>query len=340
MATNFKMSERIKKGGLEIQVVLVLLTLTSFYLISFWPVRKFNSLDQQPEIEQVNVAKGKPVKPGFYLRNFLEFEPRSNKFVVDGVMWFECDKSVPNDKLGKFTIGKGDILFQSDPVEQEVGENLKLVRFNVRLSFPSNLDHSQFPFGDHTLFVNVTNRLVSLDDFYFVPNPSGLVVSDSIFTVGWKLVEKKSLVGKNSLVLDKQFPKVIEVPRVIYALDFKDTSSRELWLILIPLLIFFFMSVSVFSLDPVKFYATRTSLISASVGPTITYRYVIQNMTPKVDYAIFSDYIYFMFLILIFLAAMANLFLPEQVKNKPGASVFALYVFLNLGWATLIFWFF
>ena len=116
--------------------------------------------------------------------------------------------------------------------------------------------------------------------------------------------------------------------------------SREFWLILFPLIIFFFVSLFAFSV-PDNLFSVRASLVTASLSATLSYRYVIQNLAPKVEYAMFSDYMFFMFLILVFLSVIFNIFLRSEVREKQsGILVFLLHALLNITWGTLLVLFF
>lgn len=323
------------------QVILMLTTISIFYGLSFWPRRQFLNFDPAPNITSVQLAKGTPVRTGAYVRNFMEFDTIKNRFLVDAIIWFECDKSVSIDSLGKFVFGKGEIKKKSEPTVKQLSNDKQLVWYNVRLLFPSNLNHQLFPFGDHTLYITLTNRSTSIDEMYFVSGNENFVVADSIYTVGWSLKDTKVRAGKTVVELDKtDKQKNISVPRAIYSLDFKDDSLRELWLILLPLVIFFFVSLFAFSV-PDNLFSVRSSLVMASLSATLSYRYVIQSLAPKVEYAMFSDYIFFMFLILVFLSVIFNIFLRAEVREKQsGILVLLLHVLLNCSWATLLFVFF
>jgi hypothetical protein len=322
------------------QIVLMLITASIFYAVSSWPQRKFLNSDPSPSIIPIQLAKGAPVRTGMYIRNFMEFDTIKNRFLVDAVVWFESDKSVSAKILDKFVFGKGEIKSKSEATIKVLPNGKQMVWYNVRLLFPSNLSHKLFPFGDHTLYINLTNRSISIDEIYFVSGDDNLVVADSIYTVGWSLIKTRVSSGKTIIELDKEAKeKNISAPRAIFALDFKDNSMRELWLILLPLFIFFLVALFSFSV-PLKQFSARASMVSASLSATLSYRYVIQTLAPKVEYAMLSDYIFFMFLSMVFLAVIFNLFLRPKIKEQNvGFLVLSLHVLLNFSWAFLIFYF-
>ena len=271
----------------------------------------------------------------------MNFDILQNTFVIDAILWFEADRSVSISTLSKFILGKGEITKQSEPIIEELPNNKQLIRYDVRLTFPSNLNHQLFPFGDHTLFINLSNRSANVDDIYFVSSLDSFVVAESIYTVGWRLYKTNVKSGQTIIELDKtNASKKIYAPRTIFKIDFKDISSRELWLIVFPLLIFFFVAMFSFSVDPEKYYALKSSMATTSLSAALSYRYVIQNLAPKVEYAMFSDYIFFLFLIGIFLAVITNLLLQPKEYKTTGLVVFGFYFLINFSWWALIFWFF
>ena len=325
----------------SVQIVLMLVTIVIFYAISFWPVRNFVTNDPSPSLTEVVTSTGKPVKTGLYIRNFMNFDILQNTFVVDAILWFEADRSVSISTLSKFILGKGEITKQSEPIIEELPNNKQLIRYDVRLTFPSNLNHQLFPFGDHTLFINLSNRSANVDDIYFVSSLDSFVVAESIYTVGWRLHKTNVKSGQTIIELDKtNSSKKIYAPRTVFKIDFKDISSRELWLIVFPLLIFFFVAMFSFSVDPEKYYALKSSMATTSLSAALSYRYVIQNLAPKVEYAMFSDYIFFLFLIGIFLAVITNLLIQPKEYKITGLVVLGFYFLINFSWAALIFWFF
>lgn len=321
------------------QIILMFITAGIFYGLSLWPKRKFLNFDPSPGIEFVQLAKGIPVRTGMYIRNFMDFDTVQNKFLVDAVVWFEADKSVPLKTIDKFVFGKGEIKEKSEPTIKQLADNKILIWYNVRLLFPSNLNHQLFPFGDHTLYINLTNRSSSIDEIYFVSGKDNLVVAESIYTIGWSLVDTNVQSGMTFVELDKKDPeKNITVPRTIFALDFKDNSSRELWIILFPLFIFFFVAMFAFAVTE---FTTRASLVTASLSAVLSYKYVIEAIAPKVEYTMFSDYIFYMFLIFSFLAVVLNLFLRDETRDKyAGLCVLMFHLLINACWAFLIFYFF
>lgn len=320
------------------QIVLMFVTASIFYGVSFWPKRKFLNFDPSPSIEFIQSAKGVPVRTGMYVRNFMQFDTLKNEFLIDAVVWFECDKSVSIKTLEKFVFGKGEIKEKSEAMIKDLPNNKQFVWYNVRLLFPSNLNHTYFPFGDHTLFINLTNSSANIDEIYFVSDEDNLVVAESIYTIGWRFVKKRVTSGTTYIELDKKDPaKNIYAPRTIFALDFKDISAREVWIILFPLLIFFFVALFTFSVSE---FTTRASIVTASLSAVLSYKYVIESIAPKVEYTMFSDYIFYMFLFYVFLAVIISLFIQEEhLTSLGGLIVILFHICLNFSWVFLIFYY-
>ncbi len=89
-------------------------------------------------------------------------------------------------------------------------------------------------------------------------------------------------------------------PRVIFALDYTPTGLRQLVSIILPLLLIFSLTIFTFSMDPEPYYRSILTLSSGAVTGLIAYKFVIENLSPKVGYFMLGDMLFFLFLTMTF----------------------------------------
>ncbi|MBA3752528.1 hypothetical protein H0X06_07155, partial [Candidatus Dependentiae bacterium] len=71
---------------------------------------------------------------------------------------------------------------------------------------------------------------------------------------------------------------------------------RRLVTILFPLMLIFYISIFTFSINPITNLRSIISLSSASITGLLAFRFVIENLSPKVGYFMISDYLFFLLL--------------------------------------------
>lgn len=329
------------------QVFLMAFTCIVLIGLTYKALNSHKIFDAYPHILQIDTAKKQslePIKTGFFLRNFIDFNMQKNDFLFEGVIWFIFDsKKVSQDLIEKFSFNKGEIVKSGLLVDKasffkkEMPDGKTFVRYDIRVKFTSNLNYHFFPIDSHKLSIVLNNKFLDANKFYFDIDKSQAIFSDSLFTPGWTRINEDVESGYGQTILNTQNQELNSVfPRAIFTMDFVTSSFRDILLIFLPLFVVFFLSLFVFSFNP---HNKDIILgISASVVPAILgYRFVIETMSPKVSYFILSDHIFTMFLILAFLLFFMNTFYIEKLKNYHGILILIFHGLLIFSWAYLLF---
>ncbi len=254
---------------------------------------------------------------GLYIDDFLRFDMNNNEYIFTGVLWFQFTPGATSfNTLEKFEFASGTILERSERFASLVDEKL-LVRYNIKVSMSTLLDYSDFPFDGHRIHIVIQNKFVAPDQILFDSAQSIFTVNASAKAHGW--LECGSFVksGYKKIDLDKYATnETVNYPAVIFSIDYQRTGIRFLLSILLPLLLIFFIVMFSFSIKGTISVSTCTVGVTAMLG----YRFVIENLSPKVGYFMRSDY---MFLIALTLSSLTfivsvvdNFVLPLSYRTK------------------------
>jgi hypothetical protein len=85
---------------------------------------------------------------------------------------------------------------------------------------------------------------------------------------------------------------------------------------------------------------TSISIAAGSVTGILAYRFVIANMSPKVGYFVFSDYLFFLFLTmstLVFLVNISDIFYHNISLHLKRIILFLIHIATNFITAYFIF---
>ncbi len=295
----------------------ILLTSAILLLITFRANLEFLPEDPQPELlPLVPKTIGKMGYPefitvGLYIKDFTEFAMHTNEFEFSGIVWFIVDPSkVSLDTLGTFTFERGRILSRSEPMTRILDDKL-LVRYDVRVSFKTNLNFAQFPFDSHRLSIILDNNNVSPGEVAFVSSYNELTLSPEVKITGWDLKSTRVSTGYSMAQLSRGVQETdVAHPRVIFSLEYVHSGIRQSMLIIFPLMLIFFMSLFSFSIDN-KYYKSITAISSGAVTAMLAYRFVIERLSPQVGYFTQTDYIFFVFLIGVCTIFFINVGLPS-----------------------------
>ncbi len=314
---------------------LILMTFSLFFI--FFSIKSrikdFFSTDKVPTIVyEKNINKN--IKTGFYVKNFLEFDIVANKFILDGVIWFRSELGSENF-LDKFSVGKGTLLYKSDPII-ETFEDQKIYRYDVKIDFPANLTYKYFPLSDHVISFVVSNPILSAQGFNLECLAEDFKISPTLYVDGWHLSKEEVKSGTEKLPI---FTKNTGNSRLVFSLSFKQISKRTFVLILFPLLVGLLLAFLAFSVDILRF-SSVLSLSTASISSIIGYRFVMESMSPKVSYFMFSDVFFLLILFFTCLSFFINIFYREQISNIIDWLVLFLYLsFVGSWYLFLTIWF-
>lgn len=303
-----------------------------FAAILYRSVSSFDATDPKPPIKHdVQLVKeATPVKVGLVITNMPEFDISENKFMADLIVWFEFDSSkVAFELIDKFSFDRAKIDEKSEPFIAHKGA-VTVARYRIRLTFSSPLDHRLFPLNDHTLYLTLKNDHVGADKLAFVT--SVFTIEPEAETDVWTVVGKSTEAGYFEDVLGEHAS--LKYPGIVFSLDLAKQGMRKVMLIMLPMLILFILASFSFSLDPKKLASSILGLSTGTLTGLIAYRFVIERVEPNVGYFTFTDHVFNLFLVAIFIIYVVNLFCVKQgeetdtVRALKGATLLSLQVFL------------
>ena len=271
---------------------------------------------------------------GFYLKNFIEFNHINNKFIINGTIWFEAPQELIS-VLDKFSVGKGEIIYKSDPVLSEINGK-SVVEFDLRLEFPANLTYKYFPLEDHVISFAISNAHLAKKGFAFKTQDDNFQISPNLYVDGWRIFQKRVFAGYEKIKIGRE--EVLN-NRVVFSIDFLQTSKRLFMLIITPLIICMFLSFMAFSIDFVRFEPLM-NLVVSSIAAIIGYRFVIESLSPKVSYFIFSDVFFLLILLFTCAAFFLNAFYREKIAKIVDWVVVFIYAMFLFCWFLALQWWF
>jgi hypothetical protein len=332
------------------QIVFLCTTALLIALMSYQANEKNYFIESMPQLLPVTPKKVRewagashPIKVGLHISNWVEFDVAKNNFIFDGIIWFEFDARLLSiDSVSKFSFDKADIL-SKEKSRTKVVNDLLHAEYEIRVRFNSDLTYQLFPFDDHAVFITLTNKILAPREATFVSYQSGFTISENATIVGWETINRKVHTGYSEGFLDEQDPQsVINNPKAVFSLFVRRSGTRQILLIFLPLLLFFFIGLFSFGFDHSQ-GSTMMGLASSSLGSIISYRFVIQRMSPEVGYFILSDHLFTLFLAMAFTMLFMSIVslklgeLSERLSIVRGFIFLSFHIILLLAWYYLLF---
>lgn len=259
------------------------------------------------------------VKTSFLLSDFRQFDTLANNFECEGTLWFEFDPLLVSlDTISHFEFENATIKYKSKPKIRMVDKSV-LASYDILINFNTELDYSFFPMDDHMLALILVNKTVSPHKLLFEADKGSFKVNADIQARGWKYFYHDVFTGYTHEQFNstKKFIKV-EYPALQFSIFYVRAGLKYTLVLMLPMLIFIIIMLTAFSYDPVKYFSSIMVANGASLSGLIAYRFVIENMSPKVGYFMLSDYFFLIFLTiacLLFLISIFSTNLSGYVKK-------------------------
>lgn len=310
------------KSTMRLQIYAQLLTALCLIILGAISTSEnyFNSSDPKPTLsyftpqeQDGTIFAPTLVKTGCYVKNFLEFDPVANKFTVDAAIWFEFDPhAISLDVIDKFSFVRGTIVKKSLP-EKHIKHDRVFASYDVRVEFSSNMNFRFFPFSDHRIYLILTNDFVSPHEVIYMGYKSGITISSEAYTAGWKNIGSTIDYGYNQIQFEKNNKhNRIERPAVVFSFDYSQTGVKYIFLIFVPMLLMYSMTFFSLALNLEKDTALIMQLSSGSISALLGYRFVIDRLSPQVDYFVVSDYLYIYILVTNFVILIFNIYITRR----------------------------
>jgi len=308
---------------LEIKTKFLVFVLLVFYIIGLFSIvlSSFRSNDPIPDVKVVGPEMRKQyrdiassIKVGLYIRNFPTFDFSTNTFIVNAMVWFEYNKNELMLKtIDQFSFENSEIIRKSPPYVTLHGDKM-LVQYDVIFQTKTDIDFTRFPLDDRRLSIILTNTYISPNEMYFDDSPGGLsfAISDKLFTFDWKVHSQRSIVGYSQLCFDQYSNnRYMLSPKAIFTINFQKLGFNKIFLIFVPLFAAIFLALFSFLMS-FNNHSGKATLGLTAITMLVSYRFVIQQLSPPVGYFTLTDRIFIFFLLFSFLIFIFNVLLSRQ----------------------------
>jgi len=332
------------------QIISLVIVAFAITIITYNSYYEYNALEPDvpltlvtpQQIQQWGILPTQ-VNVGLHITGFPSIDFKTNEFVFEGIIWFEFDPALISlNTVAKFSFEHGTIVSISEPYTQIV-ENKFFARYTIRVKFKADLDYRQFPFDDHRLDIILVNRHIQPSEMIYHVHSLLFKISENAVSnfSGWKIYDKHVNSGWTKSVLE-QYPvkKIVEYPVAIFSFGIIRSGLRNILLILLPLFLVYFLTLFSYSFDPTTHAGTIFGIASSGVGSLIGYRFVIEGMSPKVGYFLFSDAIFMLFFtIIIFNFIYSVILLRTKALTKPIIITRGI-IYLSINISLIILWYY
>lgn len=259
------------------------------------------------------------VKTGLSIYKWREFDIINNNFVFEGTIWFKFDPTLISlETVANFDFEKGEILHISAPRSKLIG-NIIFATYSIVVKFKTELDYRLFPLDDHMLSLVLVNKKVSPEEMIFSIDNQSFNVDTKTESYGFIKDYQLTTPGYVTEVIDtRDMIDDLEHPAIQFSMLYRRWHLKYGFIILLPMVIFIVVMLTSFSYDPDKYFSSIMVANGASLSGLIAFRFVIENMSPKVGYFMLSDYFYAVFLIIaaiLFLIGIFSININMRVKK-------------------------
>jgi hypothetical protein len=232
------------------------------------------------------------------------------------MVWFEFDPSLlPLETVQKFSFDRGTITNKSEP-DMKLFDSMLLVQYTMRLEFTSNLNHKLFPLDDHALFITFKNEYVTPEEVTFQASRNSFMVAPDAHTADWNILDLSAENGYFKAQLDASDPKkTVTYPAIVFVMTLQKKGVRKFFIIMLPMLILFFIALFSLSLNPDPLARSILALSTGTLTGLIAYRFVIEKVVPDVGYFTLTDHLFNLFLTIIFIFFVVNIFAVNRGSN-------------------------
>ncbi len=326
--------------SIPVQIFFLMMSAILLIVCLYKPIKQFNPVDSKPELQFLDSATDQKsvvhIKTGLTITDFLKFDAIKNEYTVNAIIWFAFDpKQIPLETIEKFSFTKGEIVKKSEPIISKTSDNKTVALYNLRVQFTTIPNYRRFPLDDHYLFLNVINNAINPTQAVFDVDQNDYNLSKNLHTPGWQIVEHN---GQGGYVKALVSPGIMSMqPKAVFSIGLSKHDYRQLLLIILPLLVIFYFGIFAFSIQDIVLAIT---LILASVSGLIAYSFVIQTLSPQVGYLMLSDYMFLLFLGIIFVVFFITTLnaTPEHILSKKaverikGITLICIYGILIALW--------
>ncbi len=334
----------LPRSQIIFDIIIALLAAT----IAYYPYINFIGTEKGAQLNPITPQDIKDwgsvpprVSVGLHITDMPQLDFVNNDFIIDGILWFEFDPAIISwNSISKFSFDRGEIIQQSEPSTQVSGNSF-FVRYHIRVRFKTQLDFNYFPLDDHNINITLINQTVQPSEMIFRSYASFFSVPPVINTSGWRIYDTTTHIGWTKSVLDMyESQKIVAHPAVTFTISLRRVGFRNVMMILLPLFIMYFINLFSFAFDPKTNPTPIFYIASTGVPALLSYRFVIESMTPKVGYFVLSDYLFILFLVVAVIGFMFAANLLRIGKLTPEMTVVRGATFLMVHIVFISMWYF
>lgn len=295
--------------SIPFQLIFIVLSMIILFGTYHHKLRSFDPVDPTVALNDYNpVSLAKfgnfytKILTGLAIEQYEAFDVINNNFIIVGTLWFLADPSIVNlETLNKFSFHRGTLLSVSEPTISLERKKL-LVQYRIRLQFSASLSYTYFPLDEHKVSLRLTNTFLNPEEVIFASEHRYFNITANAQPFGWTMLDRYVRYGYRKLSFDSvahaDHERSNYDPCIDFFIDIKRTSYRYIISIIFPMLTFFYLSLFGFSTSgSSQFYLPTVGLTAL-----ISFRFIIDRLSPAVGYFMLSDYLFFIFLAAIFIA--------------------------------------
>lgn len=259
------------------------------------------------------------LKTGLSIYNYRTFDMLNSTYEFEGTIWFEFDPAtISLDTISEFEFEKGDIIYKSNP-RSRLKDNQLLVFYDILVRFKTELNYKLFPVDDHIIKLILVNKKVTPQELIYSVYNQSFIVRPKTESFGWIKMLKEVLSGYVEEAIDTRNESYnIYHPAVQFSIIYRRSGLKYALILLMPMVVFIIVMLTSFSYDPNKYFSSIMVANGASLSGLIAFRFIIENMSPKVGYFMVSDYFYLIFLgiaAILFLIGIFSINLSGKIKK-------------------------
>jgi hypothetical protein len=254
---------------------------------------------------------------GLFIRDYSTFDMVKGEITFNGSIFFEFDPyEISLDEIGEFTFARATILEKSLPKTMLFVDKI-YARYDIKVAMFSDLEYQYFPFDSHRIDIGLINKSFlteRLNNVKFIGQNSRFHVNhDSVVeTPQWHLYHKFVKHGYISEIFNTYVKEaVLYYPVTYFTFEYVKKGMKNALIIVLPIILMLFIGLFALALDQKKYRITSISISTTALSAVIAYRFIIENIQPKVAYFMLSDYLYFIFLIAIFIVFLLSFFMDK-----------------------------
>lgn len=268
----------------------------------------FTSPDEEPHLIRLTESGVKNINVSFVIYDFVRFDTRTNKFVFDGVVRFEAPKEIDEAIIEAFNFERSEIKHK-ELIEKTSLDDQNIYRYQVRADISFPLNYTWYPFDDHTLYMTLINRKLSVDKYVFNIEENQFTVTADAVADEWSLRGTTVSAGGKQWLTTAHHENKIS-PAIVFGIEYYRTGYSGLISILFPLLVLFYIALFCLAIDGMANYEAVAQSSLANVAGLIAYRFVIDTVSPVTSYLKLSDYFFIITLTACLIITFINLFSP------------------------------